>query len=369
MEFKKMLNNLNTINKNRYFPSKALSAAFLILVVTFNLKAEKVDSLFSSNDALRLELRVDFTALQDEPVDNPQYHEGELVYYGTDGKSEKFSVKVMTRGHFRRNPETCSFPPLWVNFKKKEVDNTVFDNQDKLKLVTPCQDEEDVIQEYTIYKMYNEVTDLSMKARLARIMYIDTRTGKELFNKYSFFLEDKEHVAKRNEATYKDRFLTPFDLNRENFMKMAVFEYMIGNKDWYVSSRKNVIVMQPKDSTQALLAVPYDFDFAAIIDASYTKPDGVPDYLLSTRRVYKGLCYTEDEFNETFEFYRKLMPVFENIINDQNIISKYTKKQMIRYLDNYNTITENRSLFKEEFLNACETRKDYNLAELQMETK
>jgi len=87
--------------------------------------------------------------------------------------------------------------------------------------------------------------------------------------------------------------------------------------------------------------------------------------MLSTRRVYKGLCYTEDEFNETFEFYRNMMPVFESIVNSQEFISKYTRKQILKYLNNFNMITTNKTLFKQEFLNACETRKDYNLAELK----
>lgn len=350
----------------RSIPRKCLfriSIALLILFCSTDLlySKHKPDSLFMSDDIIKLELRADFKTLQLKQADTPSYYDGELIYFMPNGKSMKFSVKVMARGHFRRNPDICSFPPLWVDFKRKEVENTLFDDQDKLKLVTPCQGEEDVIEEYTIYKMYNAVTNYSMKARLARILYYDTGTDRQLFEKYSFFLEDRDHLARRNEAETRDRFLTPFDLNRENFMKMAIFEYLIGNKDWYVSSRKNVIILQPKDTSLALVAVPYDFDFAGLVDASYTKPEGVPDYVLSPRRIYKGLCYTEEEFRVTFDFYRNLMPVFDSIINNQNLISKYTKKQMLKYIDNFNNITANKALFKKEFLDACETRKKYNL--------
>jgi len=158
--------------------------------------------------------------------------------------------------------------------------------------------------------------------------------------------------------------LTPFDLERENFMKMSVFEYLIGNKDWFVSSRRNVAIFRSKESTGELYAVPYDFDFAALINASYTKPRNVPEKYLSTRRVFKGLCYSGDEFERTFEFYRKLRPVFESIINGQELVSKITRRENIRYLDGFYDIIEDRELFQKEFLEVCETRRMYNLPDL-----
>ena len=69
-------------------------------------------------------------------------------------------------------------------------------------------------------------------------------------------------MAKRNEVIAKDRFVTPFDLNQENFKKMALFEYLVGNKDWHVTSRKNIVLMQSADPTVGLIAVPYDFDLS-----------------------------------------------------------------------------------------------------------
>jgi hypothetical protein len=332
------------------------------LYVTNSLMAAEVDSLFESDEIINMELRSDFSAIQKERAENPEFHDGELIYYTPGSKPVKLSVKVMARGNFRLNPTHCNFPPLFVDFKKNEVNNTIFDNQNRLKLVTPCQLEEDVIDEYTIYKMYNQVTDLSMKVRLVKILYFDTGLNKKIFEKHSFFLEDKKHAAERNNVLAKDRFLTPFDLNQENFKKLSVFQYIIGNKDWYISSRKNIVIMQPEDSSLGLYAVPYDFDFSAFVNAEYTKPKGVPENIPIDRRVYKGICYTDDEFKEIFEFYRGLKPVFESIINNQELISKSSRKQIIRYIRNFYTVIESRELIKQEFLDVCETRKDYNLS-------
>ena len=335
--------------------------ALSFIYVTNSVLAAETDSLFQSDELINMELRSDFSAIQNDRAGNPEYHDGELIYYITGGETIKLSVKVIARGNFRRDPVNCKFPPLLVTFKKNEVKNTLFANQDRLKLVTPCQNEEDVLDEYVIYKMYNQVTDLSMKVRLVKILYFDTGIGKKVFEKYSFFIEKKEHLAERNNAFEKNVLLTPFDLNKENFQRLSVFEYIIGNKEWFITTRHNIVIMQPNDTSMAPYAVPFDFDFSAFVNADYTKPKEVPEELLINRKVYKGLCYTADEFKEIFEFYRKLNPVFESIINNMELISKYNRKQNIIYIKQFYTVIESNELIKREFLDVCETKKDYNI--------
>lgn len=339
-----------------------VSLTTILFIISGSAQASGTDSLFMSDEIIRIELRSDFSAIQAERTGDPEYHDGKLIYY-TEGSKTKLSVKVMARGNFRLSPENCNFPPLLVDFRKSEVKNTIFENQDKLKLVTPCQYEEDVIDEYTIYKLYNQVTDLSFKVRLVKILYIDDRLNKRLFEKYSFFIEDKDHVAERNNAVAKDKFLTPFDINRENLQKLSVFEYLIGNKDWYITSRKNIVIMQSKDASRELYAVPYDFDFSGFVNAEYTKIKGISEEVLVERRVYQGLCYTEDELEGIFQFYTELRPVFESIIKNQKFISDYGRKQIIRYISNFYTLIKNYNLVRQEFLSECQTRKDFNISE------
>jgi hypothetical protein len=328
---------------------------------TNTVLADKTDSLFKSDVIINLELRSDFSAIQVDRVEDPQYHSGELIYNTPDGKTMKFSVQVMARGGFRRNPTNCNFPPLTLNFKKSEVRNTLFDNQDKLKLVTPCQYDRDVIDEYLIYKMYNNVTDRSFKVRLVKVLYFDTSKGKKLFEKYSFFIEHEDQVAERNNSFEIDKVLTPYDLERETFRNMAFFQYMIGNRDWFITSRRNVVLMQPNDTTQPPYVIPYDFDFAAFVNADYTKPKDVPAEYLATRRVFKGICYTTAEYNEVFAFYKSIRPVFESVIKNMVLIPKSVKGQNISYLDSFYSIIENSTLVKQEFIDKCETKKAYNI--------
>jgi hypothetical protein len=335
----------------------------LYICATNIVLADKTDSLFTSDAIIKMELRSDFSAIQKDRIENPVYHEGELVYYTSHKKTTILPVKLIVRGHFRLNPEHCNFPPLLVNFKKKEVENTIFDNQDKLKLVTPCQSEQYVFDEYLIYKMYNQVTDKSLKVRLVKILYFDTSSGKKLFEKYSFFIEDKEEFEERINSVVIEKNLLPFYLDRENIKRVSVFQYIVGNKDWFFHTRHNILIMQPIDTTLLPFTVPFDFDFSAFVNADYTKPFGVPDDALTNRRIYKGLCFTSDEFEEVFNFYRKLRPEFESLINNMKLIPNADRKKRIKYIGYFYTVIENKELFKKEFLDVCETKKAYGIVE------
>jgi len=65
--------------------------------------------------------------------------------------------------------------------------------------------------------------------------------------------------------------------------------------------------------------------------------------------VFKGLCYTEEEFRRTFEFFSNLKPAFESIINNQEIISKATRKENLRYLENFYSTIQTKNHLKRNF--------------------
>ena len=327
------------------------------------LIADDADTLFRSDEVVKMELRSDFKEIQKDRIEKPEPYDSELIYHNPDGSEVKLPVVVSVRGNFRKNPVNCSFPPLLLDFRKGDVKNSLFKGQNKLKLVTPCQSDEDVIDEYLVYKLYNQVTELSLKVRLVKILYIDTATGNELFEKYSFFLEDKDHAAERNGLIEKDFFLTPFALERENFMKLSVFQYLIGNKDWFVTSRHNIIIMQQSDSSRPPYAVPYDFDFSGFVNAPYTNPPQGPENLLIDRRVFKGLCYSEEEFGKVFDFYRELRTVFRSIIRDQKLLSPASRRHILSYISQFYTVISSRDLIASEFLGHCETKGMYNISE------
>jgi hypothetical protein len=318
------------------------------------------DSLFVSDEILKIELKADFSAIQNERNETPRYHNGELSYQEASGHTVKLPVRVMARGHFRLNPQNCKFPPLMLNFKKEEARNTLFENHDKLKLVTPCKLESYIAEEYLIYKMYNLVTYRSMRVRLAMISYYDVKRNKKLFRKLSFFIEDKKSVTLRNNSFEYLPFITPFDLDQENIKNLSVFQYMIGNKDWFITSRRNIVVMQPTDPLMKPYAVPYDFDLSGLVNAIYGKSKRLPSGSPPPKRVYMGICFSAEELADVFDYFRKLKPQFEAIMNNK-LIPLYNRKLDLQYLDSFYDIIGNKDLVKQEFIDTCQTRRDYNL--------
>jgi hypothetical protein len=67
----------------------------------------------------------------------------------------------------------CSFLPLLLKFSKENVLNTIFQNQDKLKLVLPCKGEKYLVREFYVYRLYNLITYQSFKVRLVKLTFED----------------------------------------------------------------------------------------------------------------------------------------------------------------------------------------------------
>lgn len=340
-------------------------AAYIFIIIFFTgaLFAQKADSLFLSDEIIEIELRSDFSSIQKERTGEPLTHEGELTYYLPGSKNVALKVKVSSRGFFRRDPSHCSFPPLSVNFKKNSVSNTLFEDQDKLKLVTPCRNDYDVIDEYLVYKLYNIITGQSLKVRLSRVRYFDTGKMKKLLTGYSFFIEHEDEAASRLLSAETKKFLTPFDIDRDAYIKLVLFQYMIGNKDWFVTSRKNIIIMQPSDSTLKPFAVPYDFDLSGFVNADYAKPAGIAPELLASKRVYKGICFSNEEFLRAFDYFENLRGMFTETIMNMKLLPKSKRDENIEFLNGFYRLIKDRKSAIEYFSRNCETRKLYNLPE------
>lgn len=195
------------------------------------------------------------------------------------------------------------------------------------------------------------------------MLYHDTGLNKDILKGYSFFIEHEDEAAARLNSEETKKIMTPFDLDRQSFMKLALFQYMIGNKDWFVSSRKNIILMQPTDKASTPFALPYDFDFSGFVNADYTKPQGVPVEFLATRKVYKGLCYSDEEFSGLFTYFQKIRPVLEETVKKMKVLPAAQRNENLAYLDDfYKAISRPDEIIK-KFQAVCETRKLYNLPE------
>lgn len=278
-------------------------------------------ALFQGTDQLAFTLTANYKPiLRDRDTLSVKEYWGELSMPDDKGGTFKTTVQLRTRGHFRLLNRNCGFVPLRVDFVKKDMKGTVFEGQDKLKLITHCngssQYEQYVIGEYLAYRVHNIVTPRSHRARLLRVTYVDSATGKVMETRNAIFLEHEDDVAKRMEgqvAELRRALFDDVDFNQIN--ETAIFEYFIGNTDWSLYALHNIRLVRKLDGT--LLPLAYDLDFSGLVGTRYATPDPRLNIRSVKDRLYRGPCRQMEEFEPHFAVYRQkeaeLMKVYENV--------------------------------------------------------
>jgi hypothetical protein len=249
-------------------------------------------------------------------------------------------------------------PPLLLNFPvSSDVEHTIFKNQKKLKLVVPCQGDDYVIREWLVYRLYNLITDKSFRAKLVQVDFVDSLAKRKTESHYCILLEDEKKMAERNNAfVWKKKMLDMSATNLQAFEQMAVFQYMIGNTDWGVPYLQNIVLIT-SDSSKAPFAVPYDFDHAGIVDASYAAP--APELNLSSirERMYRGFCETDlNNFATTFDEFNRLKESIYKIYTECPLLSPRYIKSTTGYLDEFYDIINSKKSIEREFGEPCRTK-------------
>ena len=322
------------------------------------------DPLFSSNQIIDVEIEAPFGLLTSERPDEEEVP-GKFRYTADDGSLFEFDVAVRTRGRLRRTKKVCQFPPLRLNFKKSEVKGSLFDKQDRLKVVTHCRKranyEQAIISEYLAYRILNLLSDASYRVRLLRATY--TYNDKEQqVQSYAILIEHKDRIGKRLNAktvqiddpdTEKIERAMVQDLRRPDTNLASVFQYLIGNTDF------SAVQAAPGEDCchnqtlfvregQPHYTVPYDFDQSGLVNAPHAFPN--PSFnLKSTRqRLYRGRCVNNGYLPATLKLFNDKRDDIEALIRNQQDLTKGTAKRTLAYIKQfYDTINKPKRLDRE----------------------
>ncbi len=320
---------------------------------------EPSDALFADDDPLKVTITMDFGLVLRDRAEEQDYKPGMLSYTSDAGQNITLDLKIKARGYFRLIYLDCDIPPLRLNFKKKQVTETVFEGQDKLKLVTHCRNRSDsfqqyVLQEYLLYRAYNLLTDVSFRTRLLEITYVDSRGRDASVTKYGFIIEDEERMAERNGAHLVESgaAIHPEATHRETTTLLSVFQYMIGNTDWGITSRHNIrLIFAP--STSVLFAVPYDFDWSGLISAPYAVPDAQLNLRSVRDRKYMGFCRTEDEFAAVFDRFRDRQEDLMRLFSGFPLLEEKYARRSAAYLEEFFDAIRRPARVRRDFVRGC----------------
>lgn len=331
----------------------AASLIPMLLSVVPSAEAQQIDSedsqnlapLFASHVPLQVSIEAPLTTLMNDRPDK-EYLDGTFTFTGDDGISHTLDLKIRTRGKYRRQEEHCEFAPIRLNFRKKQVVDTVFAGQDKLKLVTHCRNkssryEQLVLREYLAYRLLNVMTNKSYGVRLLQINYIDSEGAKPL-TKFGFVIEDEDDVVERNGMySIKSAYISGNDLDPMQQNLVNVFQYMIGNTEYsLLRAEPDEYCCHNIDMMSATKRVPftplaYDFDFAGMVNAPYAEPNPRYDLRDVRQRLYKGLCKNNALLPGTFRQFLDNKDAIYGVIDDLVALSDGSRRYVTDYLDGF----------------------------------
>ena len=323
-----------------------IAAVALFLSISVDVTGQP---LFENHEILEIGISAPLTTLERSRPDE-EYLDGKITYQDAEGRDHTFDLRLRVRGKFRAQRKTCQFPPVRLNFRTQEVAGSVFDGQDKLKLVTHCNTRRDryeqlVLREYLAYRILAILTDKSFGTRLLRITWTDEEDNDESFSRYGFVIEDDEDVGARigMEPLKIDK-LEYSELDQAYTSLVTVFQYLIGNTDYsLIRGPENDQCCHnavPFHDGQVVWPVPYDFDFSGLVDAPYADP--APQFnIRSVRtRVYRGRCGSNDLLPQTIAAFKSAKAAIYSEVDALVGLDDRNRNRVTQYLDSFYAVVE-----------------------------
>jgi hypothetical protein len=251
--------------------------------------------LFSDVVPLQLSLAASIKSLKRETNDST-YLEGTLRFGEGDQTPDSVDLMVQARGVFRRSE--CYFAPLKLTFRNADIQGTLFEGHEELKLVLPCLigalSDDYVLKEYLAYKLFEEVSPYHYKTRLADFEFIEIKGKRERTHELtSFLIEDHSTLAKRLDGKRIRREMPPQMQDPRASVINNLFQYAIGNTDFSLRKQQNLRLFYIDEK---YISIPYDFDMSGLVNASYATVSNTQHLEKQitevTDRAYKG--YKQD---------------------------------------------------------------------------
>jgi hypothetical protein len=353
--------------KRKSLPFRLLPVFILLSQFTISTDAQVVRPgageppapLFQSDETLYLTLSMDMKTVFSNRKEEEK-HPAVISY--TDHAGTKITIPMMVnlRGNFRKDPNNCDFPPLRFDFSKTTVKNTIFEGQDKVKLVTHCRSrlqlyEQNVLKEYLAYKLYNLLTEESYLVRLVHMTYADDKGELDTIDKIAFLLEPTGQMAARNGCEkLKVSNIHQTKTNQYKTTVMALFQYLIGNTDWSVWAQHNIVLLK-EDTSVVPIVVPYDFDWSGLVNAPYAVPaEFLPIETVRTR-LYRGFCVSNTVLQPALDEFRQRKDEIYQTCNNIPFLSDKELKKILKYIDDFFSIIENPKKVESVFQHKCRT--------------
>jgi hypothetical protein len=315
--------------------------------------------LFQSADTLQVEISAPLSTLVRERSES-EYLPGTFSYDAFDGTPVELDLRVRTRGNFRHR--NCDFPPLTLNFRRSQVEGTLFDGQNKLKLVGHCKItrryEQSVLREYLAYRLLNILTDLSFRVRLLQVTWVDSEGRRGRMVRNAFLIESRDRLARRIGLEEQEIESAEISAVRPDHLNLtSLFQYLIGNVDFSPIAVAEGPCCHNYEmfgtGPDALAAIPFDFDFSGFVNA----PNAIPDVERGIERVgqrlYRGYCVNNAYVEDSVARFDKARDELYALVADQEELEPNVRESIAEYMDGFYAVIDDPRKREEEIIGKC----------------
>ena len=331
---------------------------FILLLTSSLIIAQKTeDKFFSTNETL--EAKISFTpkTLKKSTVDTIYFDTS--FAYKIDDTFQEMEIGIRARGNFRRS--TCYYPPIKVDFKKKQTKGTVFEGHKKMKLVLPCLKQKDkndnILKEFIVYKLFEMVYPYHFKTRRLSLEFTDLTKKKKpvVENLNAFLIEDDKKVAQFHNGKVFERFIPPLAMDADASVRNAMFQYMIGNTDFSTAYQHNNKLLY---IDKLIIPLPYDFDMSGFINPSYAVVNETLNIANIQQRKYRGFKRDEAIFYSVRDIFIEkksdMLALIKSFESDFDNASEY--EDAYSYIESFFDIIEDDKKFKDNVVLAARTK-------------
>lgn len=333
----------------------------LLLASSISLLRAEEAALFADTTLLKLELHLDYRELcKNKERKNCTDATATIVYDQPDGlqkgTEQRMQVKLRPRGRWRSGE--CHLPALFVLIEPEQAAGTLFEGQSVLPMTTHCSRSKSykyqqyVLVEYLAYRLYQLLTENSLRVRLLEVDYVNVGSGRRARH-YAFFSEHFEDLAVRtDQSNYRTERINLRETNPMDMEILALFQFMISNLDWSAVYSHNTA--QFSNAQGLNTSVPFDFDYAGMVNAEYALLPKMFDHLHSLHvRRYRGFCWPDFDWSALFD---KFIGLREQMFAELAAVpglSRTTRRFVRGYLKSFYRIIESEEKRRKQIIERC----------------
>jgi hypothetical protein len=335
-----------------------LTITILLLLVSLNVSYSQQASLLQEikqDSALELFITQDWKTLEKKKKEKT-YQEAEVRFITNTLDTKTIPATIRTRGNMRL--QICTLPPLKLKFEKSVLAANGFSPMNEMDIVQPCHEANDyyqlILKEYLAYKLWELVSPNYFKTQLVKIHYTNPDGSAAHDPSYAFLVENTEELVDRlGGRINKTPVISSNAVDKLPMLKVALFQFMIGNTDWNIQNRHNLeFVVLPGHTF--LVPIPYDFDYSGLVGAPYAVHHESLELTSVNSRYYQGKCYTASEVEDALKIFHEQKQQILNLPGRIQGLDERSVKEARAYLYGFFEIIENPKKLENQVIAHCD---------------